>query len=73
MVRYLNLYLIITLDRLDINSIDEVSKSAFSQRRKKIKNNMRNYIEIIEKLSIDQNLRPENLSVLDYCEVAKNI
>ena len=58
---------------IDINSIDEVSKSAFSQRRKKIKNNMINYIEIIEKLSIDQNLRPENLSVLDYCEVAKNI
>ena len=58
---------------ININSIDEVSKSAFSQRRKKIKNNMINYIEIIEKLSIDQNLRPENLSVLDYCEVAKNI
>ena len=58
---------------ININSIDEVSKSAFSQRRKKIKNNMKNYIEIIEKLSIDQNLRPENLSVLDYCEVAKNI
>jgi hypothetical protein len=24
-------------------------------------------------LSIDQNLRPENLSVLNYCEIAKNI
>ena len=58
---------------VDINSIDEVSKTAFSQRRKKIKNNMINYIEIIKKLSIDQNLRPENLSVLDYCEIAKNI
>lgn len=58
---------------IDINIIDEVSKSAFSQRRKKIKNNMANYIEIIEKLSIDQNLRPENLSVLDYCKIAKNI
>ncbi len=58
---------------VNINSIDEVSKAAFSQRRKKIKNNMMNYIQIIEKLSIDQNLRPENLSVLDYCEIAKNI
>ena len=58
---------------VNINSIDEVSKSAFSQRRKKIKNNMINYIDIIKKLSIDQNLRPENLSVSDYCEIAKNI
>ena len=58
---------------VDINSMDEVSRSAFSQRRKKIKNNMINYIDIINKLLIDQNLRPENLSVSDYCEIAKNI
>ena len=58
---------------IDINSIDKVSKTAFSQRRKKIKNNMASYIDIISKLSIDQNLRPENLSVSDYCEIAKNI
>ena len=40
---------------------------------KKIKNNMRKYIEILNKLSIDENLRPENLSVLNYCEIASNI
>ena len=57
----------------NIDKIDEVSKAAFSQRRKKIKNNMSKYIEILEMLSIDQNLRPENLSVLNYCEIAKNI
>ena len=62
-----------TYASIDIDKIDKVSKAAFSQRRKKIKNNMINYIEIIERLSIDQNLRPENLSVLDYCEIAKNI
>lgn len=58
---------------IEIDKIDEVSKAAFSQRRKKIKNNMSKYIEILEMLSIDQNLRPENLSVLNYCEIAKNI
>ena len=58
---------------IDIDKIDEVSKAAFSQRRKKIKNNMREYIEILNKLSIDENLRPENLSVLNYCEIASNI
>tara|TARA_B110000483_G_scaffold201420_1_gene242456 strand:+ start:5516 stop:6280 length:765 start_codon:yes stop_codon:yes gene_type:complete len=58
---------------INIDIIDEVSKAAFSQRRKKIKNNMSKYIEILKKLSIDENLRPENLSVFDYCEIAKNI
>ena len=58
---------------IEIGKIDEVSKAAFSQRRKKIKNNMSKYIEILNKLSIDENLRPENLSVLNYCEIASNI
>ena len=58
---------------IDINKVDEVSKAAFSQRRKKIKNNMAGYIEILNSLSIDQNLRPENLSVSNYCEIAKKI
>ena len=58
---------------IDIDKIDEVSKAAFSQRRKKIKNNLGKYIEILNSLLIDQNLRPENLSVSNYCEIAKNI
>ena len=41
--------------------------------RKKIKNNMSEYIQILDMLSIDHNLRPENLSVKDYFEIAKNI
>ena len=31
------------------------------------------YIQILEMLSMNLNLRPENLSVKDYCEIAKNI
>ena len=58
---------------ININNIDEVAKAAFSQRRKKIKNNMSKYIEILKQLSIDDNLRPENLSVLNYCQIAGNI
>ena len=41
--------------------------------RKKIKNNLSEYINILNKLNIDVNLRPENLSVLRYCEIASNI
>tara|TARA_B100001059_G_C17685241_1_gene501956 strand:+ start:82 stop:846 length:765 start_codon:yes stop_codon:yes gene_type:complete len=58
---------------INIDKIDEISKAAFSQRRKKIKNNMSKYIQILDMLSIDHNLRPENLSVKTYCEIAKKI
>ena len=59
--------------KIDISKIDQVAKAAFSQRRKKIKNNLSNYLHILKKLSIDFNLRPENLSVFDYCKIAENI
>ena len=58
---------------IDINKIDKVAKDAFSQRRKKIKNNMSNYLSEIQSLSINPDLRPEDLTVLDYCNIAKNI
>ena len=58
---------------IDINKIDRVAKDAFSQRRKKIKNNMSNYLSEINNLSISLDLRPEDLTVLDYCNIAKKI
>ena len=58
---------------IDINKIDMVAKDAFSQRRKKIRNNMSNYINEIVSLSISLDLRPEDLTVSDYCNIAKSI
>ncbi|MDC3111328.1 16S rRNA (adenine(1518)-N(6)/adenine(1519)-N(6))-dimethyltransferase RsmA [Pelagibacteraceae bacterium] len=58
---------------IDINKIDKVAKDAFSQRRKKIKNNLSNYLSEINNLSISSDLRPEDLTVLDYCNIAKSI
>ena len=58
---------------IDINKIDKVARDAFSQRRKKIKNNMSNYLNEIKSLSISSDLRPEDLTVLDYCNIAKII
>ena len=58
---------------IDINRIDLVAKEAFSQRRKKIKNNMSSFLDVIKNLSINSDLRPEDLTVLDYCNIAKNI
>ena len=58
---------------IDINKIDKVAKDAFSQRRKKIKNNMSSYINEIQRLSISLDLRPEDLTVLDYCNIARSV
>ena len=58
---------------IDINKIDKVAKDAFSQRRKKIRNNMSSYLNEIKSLSISLDLRPEDLTVLDYCNIAKSI
>jgi 16S rRNA (adenine1518-N6/adenine1519-N6)-dimethyltransferase len=58
---------------IDINKIDRVAKDAFSQRRKKIKNNMSSYINEIQRLSISLDLRPEDLTVLDYCNIARSV
>ena len=58
---------------IDINKIDEIAKLAFSQRRKKIKNTMSEHIELIRNHSIDENLRAENLSVAEFCQLARCI
>jgi 16S rRNA (adenine1518-N6/adenine1519-N6)-dimethyltransferase len=56
---------------MDINNLEIIVKKAFSQRRKKIKTTLSSYADYLDKLSIDNNLRPENLSVLQYCRLAK--
>lgn len=58
---------------LDIKILEKIVKNSFSQRRKKIKTTLFQYNYLLDKLSIDKNLRPENLSVLDYCNIAKLI
>ena len=46
---------------------------AFSQRRKMLKSSLKeiNGENILESLKISPNLRPEQLSVLDFCRIAK--
>ena len=40
---------------------------------KKLENTLQDYKELLLKLKIDENLRPENLSVSDYCNIVKLI
>jgi len=62
-------------EHLDMNilNLEKIVKKAFSQRRKKIKTTLSSYIDCLHSLSIDPDLRPENLSVLQYCKLAKLI
>ena len=54
-------------------SLEKLTKLAFSQRRKMLKKSLKNIdgTKILEELSISPNLRPENLSVIEFCKIAK--
>ena len=56
-------------------SIEIVTKIFFNQRRKKIKNPMKqlflNYLELAEDLNIDLNKRPQNISLDEYYRIIK--
>jgi Dimethyladenosine transferase (rRNA methylation) len=56
---------------MNIRNLEKIVKEAFGQRRKKIKTTLSSYIDHLDELSIDTNLRPENLSVEQYCKLAK--
>ena len=56
---------------MDIKNLEIIVRNAFSQRRKKIKTTLSSYIHYLDKLSINSDLRPENLSVTEYCKLAK--
>jgi len=50
-------------------------RQAFAQRRKTLRNNLRNIIsaEELESISINPGLRPENLSLDDYVRICKHL
>ena len=55
------------IDGVDYNFIEE------EEFKNKIKNTLRNYKQSLAKLDIDENLRPENLTVSNYCDLVKLI
>ncbi len=60
-------------NKISFLKLEKLLEKSFSSRRKKIKNNLHEYRHILLNLNIDENLRPENLSVSDYCQLAKLI
>ena len=58
---------------VDLEKLKIILKSAFENRRKKIKNSLHEYSMHFNDWDKDKDLRPENLKVEKYCFLAKNI
>ena len=56
-------------------NLEKITKIFFNQRRKMIKNPLKQIFKnpdiVVEKLNLDVNLRPQNLSPLNYFEITK--
>ena len=57
------------------NNLEKITKVFFNQRRKMIKNPLKQIFKnpyiIVQKLKLDTNLRSQNLSPLNYFEITK--
>ena len=58
---------------VSFNSLERITHMAFSQRRKMLKSSLKkiNGEAILEDLNISSRLRPEELSIDDFCRIAK--
>ena len=58
------------------NNLEHVTNVFFNQRRKMIKKPFKilfkNFEEVSKSLSIDLNLRPQNLQIMDYCKICES-
>lgn len=57
-------------DREEMQRTSEIARQAFSQRRKTLRNTLREYVPILESLGIDPGERPERLSPDDFHRIA---
>ena len=55
---------------IDYEKLKTLLSLGFSKRRKKIKTSLKDYKKDLIKLKIDENLRAENLSVIDFCRLS---
>ena len=54
-------------------SLEKITHLAFSQKRKMLKTSLKeiNGEKILDELNISPTLRPENLSIIDFCKIAE--
>ena len=58
---------------VSFESLEKLTHIAFSQKRKMLKTSLKeiNGEKILEELNISSKLRPENLTIIDFCKIAK--
>jgi len=63
------------LHDVSFSSLEKITKIIFNQRRKMIKTSLKelNGCKILSELKISPLLRPEQLSIEDFCRIAKKI
>ena len=61
------------LYNVSFEALEKITHLAFSQKRKMLKSSLKeiNGEKILEELNISPNLRPEQLSVVEFCKIAK--
>ncbi len=64
----INLYIDVDFKKLNL-----ILKAAFENRRKKIKNTLRNYSLYFDNWENEKDLRPENIEVKKYCLLVKKL
>ncbi len=59
----------------NVDCLQEVIRTAFTQRRKTLRNSMKNLVseDKLRELELDLTLRPENLSLQDYVRISNAI
>ncbi len=58
---------------VSFESLEKITHMAFSQKRKMLRTSLKkiNGEKILKDLNISPNLRPEDLSIIDFCKIAK--
>ncbi len=62
---------------VNFNKLEKVVAAAFNQRRKMIRSSLKSVFkdveEVLQKTKIDPQLRAENLTIEQFCEIAKHL
>lgn len=60
---------------VDLKALEKLCKAAFAQRRKTIRNNLKNFIpnvdEVFEQVGLAPLTRPEDIPIKTYCDIVK--
>jgi 16S rRNA (adenine1518-N6/adenine1519-N6)-dimethyltransferase len=61
----------------EVKTLEKLCKASFTQRRKTIRNNLKNLMphfdDVCEKIGLNPQTRPEDIDIKTYCELAKFI